>query len=251
MAATWAYLDHPGPLPIAHRGGASEHPENTAAAFAHAVSLGYRYLETDVHATSDGALVAFHDNSLDRVTDRTGRISEMRWADVKQARVGTEPIPLLAELLDSFPDARFNIDMKEDGALEPFVEVLDATKAYDRVCAAAFSDRRLARFRAMTGNRVCTTLGPVSIARLRFAAWGLPAGPIAGACTQVPVKRGPVPIVDAGFLRAAHRRDLRVHVWTIDDADEMDRLLDLGVDGIMTDRPSVLKEVMEWRGDWA
>src|SRR5262245_45133845 len=120
------------------------------AAFTHAVSLGYRYLETDVHATSDGALVAFHDSSLDRVTDRSGKISELRWAEVKEARVGTEPIPLLADLLGTFPDARFNIDMKQDSALEPFVGVLDATKAYDRVCAAAFSDRRLGRFREMT-----------------------------------------------------------------------------------------------------
>jgi glycerophosphoryl diester phosphodiesterase len=247
----WAYLDHPGPLPIAHRGGAGENPENTMSSFAHAVSLGYRYLETDVHATSDGALVAFHDNSLDRVTDRTGRIRDLRWADVKQARIGNEPIPLLAELLEAFPDARFNVDMKEDSALRPFIELLDATKAHERVCAAAFSDRRLARFRAVIGNRVCTALGPAAIARLRFASWGTPTGNLPGACAQVPVRRGPIPIVDSRFVTEAHRRDVRVHVWTIDDAAEMERLLDLGVDGIMSDRPAVLKEVLERRSQWA
>ncbi|HUQ64107.1 MAG TPA: glycerophosphodiester phosphodiesterase [Acidimicrobiales bacterium] len=251
MATRWAYLDHPGPLPLAHRGGASDKPENTMAAFAYAVDLGYRYLETDVHATSDGVLVAFHDDDLDRVTDRAGTIRELPWEEVSKARVDGEPIPRMEELLDAWPDARFNIDMKHDTAVAPLVDVLRKTDAYDRVCVGAFSDKRLARFRNLVYDRVCTSMGPVAIARLRAASYGVPVGSVGGACSQVPVRRGPFPVADRRYVDAAHVRGIRVHIWTIDDAPEMERLLDLGVDGIMTDRPAVLKDVLIRRGQWA
>ncbi len=220
------------------------------AAFENAVSLGYRYLETDVHVTADGMLVAFHDDILDRVTDRRGRIAELAWSDVGAARVDGHAIPLLAEILDTWPDVRVNVDAKHDAAVEPLVAVLDRTAAHDRVCVAAFSDRRLARFRRLSGGRVCTAAGPADIARLRLASFGSPAGRVAGACAQVPVRFGRVRIVDATFVRAAHRRGIPVHVWTIDDPTEMERLLDLGVDGIMTDRPAALKDVLQARDQW-
>jgi len=251
MTTRWAYLDHPGPLPLAHRGGASDNPENTMAAFAYAVELGYRYLETDVHTTSDGVLVAFHDEDLDRVTDRAGKIRELPWDEVSKARVGGEPIPRVEELLDAWPDVRFNIDVKHDTAVEPLVDVLRKTDAYDRVCVGACSDKRLARFRNLVYDRVCTSMGPIAIARLRAASYGVPVGHVGGACSQVPVRRGRVPVADRRYLDTAHSRGIRVHIWTIDDAPEMERLLDLGVDGIMTDRPAVLKDVLMRRGQWA
>lgn len=247
----WPYLDHPGPIPFAHRGGASEHPENTMPAFEHAVRLGYRYLETDAHATADGVLLAFHDSVLDRVTDRTGVIAELPWEVVSQARVAGVGIPRMEELLTAWPDLRVNVDVKHDEAVVPLVEVIETTGAHDRVCVASFSGKRLERFRGLTGGRVCTAIGPFDIARLRGAGFGLPPGRFAGACAQVPVRRGPLPILDRRFVEGAHRHGLPVHVWTIDDPAEMDRLLDLGVDGIMTDRPSLLKEVLVRRGEWA
>ena len=248
----WAYLDHPGPIPFAHRGGASEHPENTMPAFEHAVRLGYRYLETDVHATADGVPVAFHDGVLDRVTDRSGIIARLPWDTVRQARVGgTEGIPLMEELLTTWPDVRVNIDLKHDGSVMPLVDVIERTGAQDRVCVASFSSKRLDRFRGLSGGRVCTAIGPRDIARLRCAGFGLPPRTFVGACAQVPVRQGPVLILDRRFVDGAHRLGLPVHVWTIDDPSEMERLLDLGVDGIMTDRPSVLKEVLVRRGVWA
>lgn len=253
----WAYLDHPGPIPFAHRGGASEHPENTMPAFEHAVRLGYRYLETDAHATADGTLVAFHDSVLDRVTDRSGVIAQLSWEAVSQAQVGAGAggtatgIPLMEELLTAWPDVRVNIDLKHDASVAPLVAVINRTGAHDRVCAASFSSRRLDRFRRLSGGRVCTAIGPRDIARLRCAGYGVPARPFAGACAQVPVRQGRVLILDRRFLAGAHRLGLPVHVWTIDDPIEMDRLLDLGVDGIMTDRPTVLKEVLVRRGQWS
>jgi glycerophosphoryl diester phosphodiesterase len=252
--ATWAFLDHPLPIPFAHQGGASDHPENTMRAFQHAVDLGYRYLETDVHVTRDGVLVAFHDDTLDRVTDRTGVIGDLPWAEVSQARVGggDDRIPRLDELLGTWPDVRVNIDPKHDASVEPLVEVIDRTNAHDRVCIGAFSDRRLARFRRLTASRVCTSMGPVEVARLRAASFGAPVGRFAPACTsaQVPTVAARRPLVDRRFVAAAHRRNLQVHVWTINEATEMERLLHLGVDGIMTDAPAVLKDVLQRRGAW-
>jgi glycerophosphoryl diester phosphodiesterase len=250
VTTRWAYLDHPGPIPFAHRGGASDMPENTMPAFEWAVKLGYKYLETDVHVTADGVLVAFHDDVLDRVTDRTGAIAALSWDEVGKARVSGEPIPLLEDVLGTWPEVRVNIDAKHDASVEPLVEVLGRTSSLDRVCVGAFADRRLSRFRRLTDGRVCTSMGPLEIARLRAASFHVPSGRLGGACTQVPVRYGAVLVVDHRFVETAHRRNVPVHIWTVDEPGEMDRLLDLGVDGIMSDRPAVLKEVLTRRGQW-
>ena len=250
---TFQFLDWPHPIPLAHRGGAAEvGGENTLAAFARARALGYRYLETDGRVTSDGVLLAFHDEVLDRVTDLTGRLEDRPWSDVRHARLGNgEPIATMEELLDAFPHARFNIDPKMDRAVEPLVEALRRTNAWDRVNLAAFSDSRLIQLRRLAARPVCTAMGPRAIGRLRLASFGVPPGPFAASCVQVPTRYRRAPLVDARFVRAAHRCGIPVHVWTIDTPAEINRLLDLGVDGIFTDRPSVLKEVLVTRGQWA
>jgi glycerophosphoryl diester phosphodiesterase len=251
--SSYPFLDWPGPLAFAHQGAHSpDGPgENTMAAFEAAVRQGYRYLETDAHATADGVLVAFHDDRLDRLTDRTGLIGDLPWAEVRAARVrGRDEIPLLEDLLTAWPDVRVNIDPKHDAAVDPLVELIERTGTIDRVCVGSFSDRRLARIRARLGPRICTSMGPRQVARLVAASRGLPAGSFSAACVQVPTRRGPVPLVTDRFLAAAHQRGLQVHVWTIDDPDEMHRLLDMGVDGIMTDRTDVLRSVLVERGQW-
>lgn len=241
------YLDWPGPIAFAHRGGASDNPENTMPAFRHAVELGYTFLETDVHATSDGVLLAFHDESLDRTTDRTGVIAELPYREVAAARVdGQEPIPLFADLMEAFPDARVNIDCKSDHAVEPLIAELRRLDCLDRVLIGGFSDSRLRRLRRELGDDLASSFGPQQTASLKFTGrvpWG-------GHAAQVPVRTGPLTIVDERFVERAHRRGLHVHVWTIDDPDEMRRLLDLGVDGLMTDRPQILKDVLVERGQW-
>ncbi|MEU9043613.1 MULTISPECIES: glycerophosphodiester phosphodiesterase [unclassified Kitasatospora] len=251
-----AFLDHPGPLAFAHRGGDLGHPENSLAAFEAAVALGYRYLETDVHATGDGVLVAFHDSRLDRVTDRTGAVAELPWESVRQARIGgTEPVPLLEDLLGAFPEARFNIDVKAVPAIAPLVEAVRRTDAWDRVCVGGFSDSRLAAVRAAAGPRLATSLGPREVARLRLRSLAGPlvrggGAPFAGVCAQVPERHRGVRVVDRAFVRAAHRLGLQVHVWTVDDPTRIRALLDLGVDGIMADRIDVLRDVLGERGCW-
>ena len=250
-AADFAFLDWPGPIAFAHRGGASEVPENTMPAFEHAINLGYTYLETDVHVTADGVLLAFHDDHLDRVTDRTGTIAELPWSVVRQAKVdGREPIPLFEDLLGAFPDARINVDPKHDAATDPLVAVLRRCRAVERVCIGAFSDKRIARMRTLCGPTLCTSLGPRDIAKLRAASVGTPRLRFPAPCAQVPTEAYGVTLVDQRFVDVAHSRGMQVHVWTIDDDAEMRRLLDLGVDGIMTDHPARLKALLELRGQW-
>jgi glycerophosphoryl diester phosphodiesterase len=251
--ARFPFLDWPGPIAFSHQGAHRDGgpAENTMGAFEAAVEMGYRYLETDAHATADGVLVAFHDDHLDRMTDGTGLIGDLPWSEVSGALVrGHDRIPLLEDLLTAWPDVRINIDPKHDAAVDPLVELIRRTGTVDRVCIGAFSDRRLARLRAQLGPDVCTSMGPRQVARLVATSRGLPAGRFTAACVQVPVRRGRVPLVTDRFLSAAHHRGLQVHVWTVNEADEMHRLLDQGVDGIMTDRPDVLKKVLVERDAW-
>ena len=251
----WPFLDSPGVLAFAHRGAhgpdAGGVPENTMAAYQAAVNMGYRYVETDGHRTADGVLVAFNDDRLDRVTDRSGTIAELPWSEVKEARLaGGQGVPLFEDLLSSWPDLRVNVDPKADAAVEPLAELIERTGSLDRIGVGSFSGKRLARLRRRLGPKLCTSLGPLDTVRLRVASFGIPVGPVAAACAQVPVRQSGVPVVDRRFVGAAHRRGLQVHVWTIDDRAEMERLLDIGVDGLMTDRPAALKDVLTARGLW-
>ncbi len=244
------FLDHPTPLAFAHRGGASHFPENSVRAFEHAVGLGYAYLETDAHATADGTVLAFHDKTLERMTDGTGAIADLTTDQVVSARIaGTEPIPLLADLLTAWPDHRFNIDVKDEPVIGPLVEVLRATKAWDRVCITSFSGRRLNATRRLLPRPVCMATAPASIAAIRA---GTPAGMLAARFARLSVKCAQIPVrlATSQFIRHAHAAGLQVHVWTVNDPEVMVSLLDLGVDGIMTDQTVALRDVLISRGQW-
>ncbi len=223
------------------------------AAFDRAVAMGYRYLETDVQVTSDGVALAFHDARLDRVTDCRGRVSEMPWSVVRSARIrGREPIPRLDELLDAWPQTRINLDIKAKAGVTPVLEAITRTAAIDRVCIASFSGARLRAVRARVGPRLCTALTPREVLALRLAlvrghAARLPAN---AACAQVPSHIGRRRFVDRRFIAAAHRSQVAVHVWTVNDPAEMHRLLDLGVDGLITDEAELLRDILAARAQW-
>ncbi len=258
-AVRYAYLDHqpPGsgrPLAFAHRGGAAHGDENTLAAFGRAVALGYRYLETDVHATADGVAVVFHDATLDRVLGRAGRVAQLRWADLASVRVGGEAVvPKLADLLDAWPQVRLNIDVKADTAVDPTAAVVRAVGALDRVLLASFADRRVRRLRQLLGPGLATSLGSRAVAAL-WAGSRIGRGAArvtrGAAAAQVPPNAGRLRLVDRRFVGYAHALGLHVHVWTIDEPAAMEYLLDLGVDGIMTDHLDVLRDVYARRGLW-
>jgi glycerophosphoryl diester phosphodiesterase len=281
-----AFLDAPGPLAFAHRGGAAHAPENTWRAFEHAVGLGYRYLETDLQATADGVLVAFHDRTLTRVCGRDGRVCRLSYAELSEVRIGgTEPIPVLEDLLAAWPDVRFNLDVKDAPAIAPLPEVLRRTNAWDRVCLVSFSASRLRATRRALGRPVCMAASPLGTAMVRFGPRGRhdrpgpgrrspgpvtkergvePSGGSRGVappgqrwpltdwvarsgvrCVQVPASMATPP-----FIGRARALGLQVHAWTVNDRPTMERLLDLGVDGIMTDETVALREVLTARGQW-
>lgn len=250
----FAYLDASPPLAIAHRGGAAQGAENTHAAFARAVAAGYRYLETDTHASADGVAVLFHDDNLTRMTGEDKAIEDLTWADLRTIRIDGNPlIPRLDEVLEEWPQVRFNIDVKTDASVDPTLDAIAATGSRDRVLIGSFSDDRLARVRAATSPRLATAMGPREVAVL-WAASRVAAGLVGfvprAAAVQVPLRRGRLRIVDRKFIAHAHRIGIHVHVWTIDDPGLMTELLDLGVDGIMTDQIDILADVYRNRGHW-
>jgi glycerophosphoryl diester phosphodiesterase len=260
-----SFLERSTTIAFAHRGGGGEAPENTLPAFEAAVAMGYRYLETDVHLTNDGVLLAFHDSSLERLTDRAGRIGELSLAEIREADAGYSfspdgglsfpfrgtgvVVPTLEELLTRWDDVYINVDAKADDTVAPLIALVRRLNALNRVCIGSFSDRRVARIRALAGGRICSSMGQVATA-LAYAASRTGRMPTFHAdCLQVPQRWGRLR-VDRRFVNAAHHAGLAMHVWTVDDEAEMEYLLDLGVDGIMTDRPRLLKQVLEARGLW-
>ena len=253
MIARHPYLDNTSPIAFAHRGGTSAAPENTLRAFSDAVSLGYRYVETDVHATSDGKLVAFHDNDLQRTCGKPWKIEETDWSTLTSARInGTDPIPLLEDLLETWPELRINIDCKSDAAMQPLIDTIRRTKCLDRICVGSFSDKRLRHIRAEFGSGLCTSMGPQEVVRLVIGSnSGIPLNPSRHALiAQVPVRQGPIPVVTSKSISRAHRLGIQVHVWTIDEPLRIGQLLDMGVDGIMSDDTRALKDVFVARHLW-
>ncbi len=256
------FLAGPYPRALVHRGwhlGELAGMENSLASFRRALDEGFRYLEIDVHTTADEVVVVSHDPTLDRTTDGTGSIAAQPWNQVRTARVaGREPIPDLRQVLADLPDALLNVDVKADDTVEPVLRLLAETDSWDRVCLASFSPARLARMRAVGGGRLITSCSPLDALALRGRGWLRQVGlgrlgtvlPLAGQLAQVPRRRGPLAVVDAAVLDAAHARDIEVHVWTVNDPAEMLELLELGVDGLVTDRPDLLREVLAGRGQW-
>jgi glycerophosphoryl diester phosphodiesterase len=248
------FLDARVPIAMAHRGYAPDGGENSLAAFQRAVDLGFQYLETDVRVTADGVALAFHDAALDRVTDARGPVRAMSWSVAQNARIsGIEPIPLLEDVLATWPTARVNIDVKSDSGVGPTVEAIARTGSADRVCVGSFSDRRLTRLRAALGPQVCTAIGPLAAVRLRAYSrpgLGVLRATFHGACAQLPSRWGRRTLIDSRLVDAAHRAGLPVHAWTVNDRAEILRLLDLGVDGIITDNCLELREVLRGRGQW-
>lgn len=238
------------PVAFAHRGGALVESnigiENSVRAFQHAFDIGYRYFETDVRATRDGIAVACHDEHLNRLSGHDRAIADVHSGELPEIALGgTEQIVPLGDLIAAFPDVRFNIDIKSDDAVAPTLAAVREFEIASQVCLASFNHQRLLKIRELAPEIMTSS-------STREAAWmvtgfAVPEGP---KVFQVPVKRHGIPVVTRSFVRRAHRHQKHVHVWTIDDPHEMHRLLDLGVDGIMTDRTDLLKHVLIERGQW-
>lgn len=247
-------LRGPVPFVMAHRGFDLDGLENSMRAFEAAVRLGVTFLETDVHATADGVLVTFHDFRLDRLTDRRGLVARLPWREVSRARIGgSEPIPRLEDVLDAWPDVRFNVDIKAPGAVAPFVTVIRRTRARERVVVASFSDRRRALAVRALGAEGPVAWSPGSrvVARVVAAVRRGPAevaAALGGAsCLQVPERIGGLRLVTPRLVDAVHAVGAQVHVWTIDDPATMTRLFDLGVDAVVTNRSDLAVRLVQER----
>lgn len=248
------YGEETEPLAIAHRGGAHLAPENTFAAFSMSTALGLRYLESDIRLTADGELVCFHDETLDRCTTGTGRVADRTLADLRRnVRVGgTEPIPTLEEAFTAFPEAAFTVDLKDRAAIAPMARLLQRRDFAERVCVAGAWDGWL-QLLASQAPHLRTALGWRSLVALISASKAgvqPPASMVRGRFAHVPVQLGRLPVQSPSLVRRAHRMGVRVVVWTVDDPALMHQLLDAGVDGIISDRPDVLRSVMISRGLW-
>ncbi len=235
------YFEPQAPRALAHRGLAVDAPENTLLAFARAVAVGAQYIETDVHASHDGVAVVSHDPSLDRVAGRDVSVGQLTMAELRRIDLGhAQGFASLEEALDAFPDSRFNIDVKEDAAVEPAIAAVSRARAAGRVLVTSFSDRRRRRVAAKLPD-VATSVGSGGVLRFRLAAsFGSQRAAVralrGARALQVPERVGVLRVVTPRFVEAAHRVGVEVHVWTVNEPAEMARLLDLGVDGIVTDR---------------
>jgi glycerophosphoryl diester phosphodiesterase len=257
-------LQAPLPIAVAHRGSRRLWPENTMSAFQGAVDLGFTWIETDLHVTRDGVIVCFHDDTLGRTTDRSGRVSEIDWDELAGADAGHHHgrskgypfrgqgigIPRLDEVLQTFPDVRLIVDLKQDRVEDALAEAVVAWGVEDRLVVGSFSDTRMARFRHLTAGRVATSAGEGEASRIwrGSLAGRVPALPV--DALQLPRRWRGIRIVTRRFLRLVHEAGLQVHVWTVNAPAVMRALLDDGVDGLITDRPDLLRAVLEDRGSW-
>jgi glycerophosphoryl diester phosphodiesterase len=253
-----AFFGQKTPIAMAHRGSRLLWPENTMIAFQGAVDLGIRYLETDLHASADGVLVCLHDDTLERTTDAAGRVVHRTAAELARVDAGFrhDPlggfpfrgkgigVPTLEEVVTAFPDTHLTLDLKQSNIEHLLVEAIDRHNLTDRVIVGSFRDRRIFRFRKLVGPAVATSSGPWETRALWSASRLGRSIDIRADAVQVPPSYGRTTVVDARFVRAAHERNKQVHVWTINEPDEMRYLLDLGVDALISDRPDVALQVM-------
>ena len=229
-----------------HRGGAEEATENTLEAFQHSADMGFIFMETDIQGTKDGEVVIFHDHDLSRMANINKKIEELTYKEVKQIElVGGGRISSLNELLSSFPNLRFNIDFKTANTIDKGVEIIKQHKAISRVCLASFSSSRLKKIRKLAGPDSCSSMDQLEVVYQLLKSINLPSPRVYGFCAQVPTSQWGIPIVTKRFIDYAHKKNKFVHVWTIDTESEIEKLIELGVDGVMTDRPSVLQKVMK------
>ena len=233
---------------IVHRGGNEEKTENTLEAFQYSSDLGFIFMETDVQATKDDEIVVFHDKTLKRIAGLDKKINDLSFKDLKSIDlIKGGNIPSLNELLSSFPDLRFNIDIKTNKAIEKSIEIINHHDAFDRVCLAAFSSIRLKKIRKICGDKLCSSMGMSEILKLVLKSYGFPLNTTQGNCAQVPISYFGLPVVNKQFIDAAHVANKLVHVWTIDEESKIDNLIDIGVNGVMTDKPSILMKVLKKR----
>ena len=246
------FLKDNKPIAIAHRGGQGKAAENTLEAFSQAISLGYKYIETDIHSTKDEKIVLFHDDMLDRITNGRGLVNNYSFTELEKFKVnGKYKIPSLEEVILSWPDVFLNIDCKADNGVLPLVKILKETpKLLNKICIGSFSGKRLEFIRNSLGSKVCTSCSPSEVIKIKLSSYGVKQSPVRANCIQIPEYHYGIPVLDKNLIKESHILGLKVHVWTINKRKDIEKMLDYGIDGIISDEIEILKSVFEERKIW-
>ncbi len=239
-------------LPFAHRGASRLAPENTFAAFQIANDLGFNIIETDVRSSSDGVLYCFHDRSVKRMTGSRGNIETLSSRYLDKLKIsGEHCIPRLENLYEAFPNAYFNIDAKSCNCVAPLIDTIKRTKTSKRTCFGSFKQARLNR---ITSNLIhenpARSLGTLGVVKLYLNYFTCHPGTLRADCAQLPLSHFGINLINEKTLAHFQSQGLKIHVWTINEKSEFQRLIDLGVDGIMTDDCELLKSVLERNNLW-
>ena len=239
------YLEYDGLKVLAHRGGAEESFENTLESFEYSQSIGCEFIETDVQASSDGVPYIFHDDDLKRILNKSVKFNELSSKEIDELQIFEKyKIPKLSETLIQFPNLLFQIDFKTDEVVNPALDIINKTNSSRRVCVASFNSNRLDKVRGSYPD-LCISMGPNEVAKTLIASFGLYKGNIAGDCLQIPMKYYGIKIVTKRFVDYVKSRGLKIMVWTINDVKTFKHLIDLKVDGIITDKPKLLFETLK------
>ena len=238
------YLQYDGLTVLAHRGGADESFENTLESFDYSKSLGCKFIETDVQVSADGIPYIFHDDDLKRVLNMSSRFDSLSSQEIDKLKIFDQyRIPKLEEALNEFPDISFQIDFKTDEVVAPALDVIKKTKSFERICVASFNSERLKRVRS-TYPDLCISMGPNEVIKTLISSFGLYKGAIDGDCLQIPIRYYGVRVVTKRFVKYLKSKGLKIMVWTINDVKTFEYLIELKVDGIITDKPKLLFETL-------
>jgi len=239
------YLDYDGLKVLAHRGGAEESFENTTESFEYSQLLGCEFIETDVQVSSDGIPYIFHDDDLKRILNKPVRFDSLSSNEIDDLSIFNScKIPKLSDTLLRFPNLCFQIDFKTDEVVMPALDVINDMNVFDRVCIASFNSTRLQNVRSLYPD-LCISMGPNEVFKTLLASLNLFKGEIPGDCLQIPMSYYGIKIVSKRFVDFVHSRGLKIMIWTINDIKTFKYLIDLGVDGIITDKPKLLFQTIE------
>ena len=242
------YLNYNGLAVMAHRGGSLEAPENTIESFKYAIEIGSDIIETDIQLSSDGVPYIFHDDDLKRIPGIEKDFNDLLASEIDELNVfGDFKIPTLEETLKQFPDTKFQIDFKTDEVVDPAIEIINKLPHVKKnLCIASFSSQRLQKIKSKLSD-VTYSMGPHEVLKLLLKSFGIYRGEVGGDCLQIPIYRYGIKIVTKRFVDFCKRENIKISVWTINSTEEMDYLIDLDVDGIITDKPKALINLLASR----
>ena len=235
------YLNYDGLAVMAHRGGSLEAPENTIESFKYALEIGSDIIETDIQLSSDGIPYIFHDDDLKRISGMEKNFNELLASEIDELNIFDDcKIPTLEETLKQFPNTKFQIDFKTDEVVDPAIEIINKLPHIKKnLCVASFSSQRLQKIKSKLSD-VTYSMGPHEVLKLLLKSFGIYRGEISGDCLQIPIYRYGIKIVTRRFVDFCKRENIKISVWTINSIEEMDYLIGLDVDGIITDKPKAL-----------